>query len=880
MGNRAFSTSLTNFLIRVRGTIGPGTKLEVVELCLKIAQKVKAYPEILPAWFAPQHLLEEKGLLDEHEKFAGKTQKSDFPLFYLLVDEIHEEGDTGDFARTGLLYIIQSASDSVDLEQWLVESDLATTMASGLGALYGQLSRKLVLDYPQEELPLVLALSDYKLPNTNREVVSSSSPDFQIHMDTFLAHLMFWQDVLENCKSAEVKDTLLEHFQIIFLQQLLYPSLLESSDIDGGSSVAVLNTLRRILEALKHPSMIHLILHYLLALPNLPTEASKENGVSAARRRKSMDLATIIAHQEAEQSPSLWSLVDLIQASLQSSNQQTVVVTLQLLSTILRRHHRYSVITLFRTSLSRGTRKTIAAHEQEVQVLLTYAGEIGCEEDSNESYNNHVKDSMTTLESHPCSQTLILSRIDIDPLLPGADGSVPGAPPAVKAHTLRKDDSIAKTIFATFETFLTNPVDTNLGLTEVVVDLLSCGHLNLDGWLLPDPSKYEYDKDDEDDEEIDNTPETRPLDPEFIRLQLARRARRRPKWPPPVLPPLFSHIETLLSQISTFRETIPRFDDLLQQRRKAFSIPADDSHATPVPTRPSLRSPQSRTRFSFDATAISGPRSRSASPTPSKSAFDSLAQRIFPTYGDSTPSRSSSPAARGRRSQELQRSSTGGNANATTAVPAAGRMRSPPTQLAASADVSGSSRGSSAASPLRGAGARGSVQYSDSMASTLVPGAWPGGPQDAIASQAAAFAEVDREILARRIPVLNTNDTATSAPLLSPTVDELDAAGGSRSRSRVRRESAEAEGGSGEEWRDTDDELDDDQTLLAPDGDEVDVSLDDDRDGKAAEEDNRSKTVSVSHILTNVVLLQEFLLELASLVQIRASMFKEVRFSC
>lgn len=28
-----------------------------------------------------------------------------------------------------------------DLEQWIVESDLATLMASGLGALYSQLSR-------------------------------------------------------------------------------------------------------------------------------------------------------------------------------------------------------------------------------------------------------------------------------------------------------------------------------------------------------------------------------------------------------------------------------------------------------------------------------------------------------------------------------------------------------------------------------------------------------------------------------------------------------------------------------------------------------------------------------------------------------------------
>lgn len=221
LGNKTFSESLMNLLIKIKGAIGPSTKVEVVELALKIAQKLKAYPEILPAWFAPKVLASGEGYIDEHEKFAGKTQKEDFPLFYLLIDEIHEEGDTGDFARTGLLYIIQSASDALALEQWLVESDLATTMASGLGALYGQLSRKLVIDYPADDLPLILALSDYRPPVTSREVVSSASPDFQIHIETFLAHLVFWQDVLENCKSSEVKDTLLEHFQVIFLQQLL-----------------------------------------------------------------------------------------------------------------------------------------------------------------------------------------------------------------------------------------------------------------------------------------------------------------------------------------------------------------------------------------------------------------------------------------------------------------------------------------------------------------------------------------------------------------------------------------------------------------------------------------------------------------------------------
>jgi hypothetical protein len=223
--NDAFSKSLMNLLIRITGAnsirLTSETESEVVELSFNITTKIRLDPDILPAWFTAQIREDNSDGQDAHEKFTGKTHKEDFPLFYLLIDYIHHEGRVGDFARTGLLYIIEAASNSVDLEQWIVESDLATLMATGLGALYSQLSRKLVIDYPLGELPPILALSDYQHPVETTEIVSSASPDFQSHMETFLSHLVFWQDVLNHCKSVEVKQTLLEHFQVIFLQQLL-----------------------------------------------------------------------------------------------------------------------------------------------------------------------------------------------------------------------------------------------------------------------------------------------------------------------------------------------------------------------------------------------------------------------------------------------------------------------------------------------------------------------------------------------------------------------------------------------------------------------------------------------------------------------------------
>lgn len=226
--NPTFSASLTNLLVRITGVnsvrLGLDTESRVVELAFNITTKIRLDPDILPAWFKTHEAGQQHGekSKDSRERFAGRTQKADFPLFYILMDYIHHEGKVGDFARTGLLYIIEAASSSTSLEQWIVESDLSTLMATGLGALYSQLSRKLVIDHLPHDLPPILAFSDYQHPASDYEIISSCSPEFQSHLETFLSHLLFWQDVLNHCKSVEVRSTLLEHFQVIFLQQLLY----------------------------------------------------------------------------------------------------------------------------------------------------------------------------------------------------------------------------------------------------------------------------------------------------------------------------------------------------------------------------------------------------------------------------------------------------------------------------------------------------------------------------------------------------------------------------------------------------------------------------------------------------------------------------------
>ncbi|CAK7205674.1 hypothetical protein SEUCBS139899_008453 [Sporothrix eucalyptigena] len=876
--SETFAANLTNLFVRITGAnsihLDVETETKVVELAFNITTKIRLRPEILPAWFKsrreqqqPKHPAESYGQ-DEaqekesegHERFKGKTQRKDFPLFYILMDYIHSEGKVGDFARTGLLYIIESASaaSSDSLEQWIVESDLSTLMATGLGALYSQLSRKLVIDHPPNDLPPILALSDYEHPRPAFGVVSSCSSDFQVQLETFLSHLLFWQDVLNHCRSVEVKSTLLEHFQVIFLQQLLYPSLLESSDIDGGSSVAVLTYLRRIIESLDHPDMINLILHYLLALPdstNVAEQSVAKNAVSAARKRKSMDLATMMAEKvDIAATPILFNLVDLILACLKSHSQQTIYVTLQLVSTILRRHHRYAVTTLIRTGPVSGvdSHRTIGAHQQDVEFFMAIAGVVGGQDNFDEVYDGILRDVVVRLESHPCTLKLIAPKVSTNNHdLPAIPDSLPGAPRDVPAHTIRPDDPLLATILDRLETFFVNPVDTNLSTTEAILDLGTCGFVSLEGWVLRHPDSYRLNDEASPPSPVEDNPA---LDGDGEAAAAARAAsimelcRRSPKWTS--LPRLLTVLQTLADQVAVYRQTIPRFDELLQQRREAFQT----ADSPPLPTLPPRNrgTPGNGSNTGLDY--MNADDARSGSPA-RPSVLENFAQRLLSELG--TPSRSVSP--RGRKDSSRGPFSTpiggGGSSSSNTSAMSGGYGLATPTSTKPipiapkefPMDIDTPSKGSTVVARSFSPGSQRGVVSS-----------WDGrdardGRDVLVASQMAAFQAVDRKILARRVGIPVTQKPITPIPLHfdKPSLPLSDATNGKPGHDEPRETKPENSevGGS---------------TLPSESGDSA----------LSPEE----ITATVSHVLTNTIILQSFLFELAALLQARAGLFDEVRF--
>ncbi|PWW77502.1 hypothetical protein C7212DRAFT_277442 [Tuber magnatum] len=608
-----FSQCLIKFLRKTSQKSHRSFEGEYVELLFSIAQKIRLSRNILPAWFTTR--ADDEGgrdyeSLGPQQKFAGITNKDDFPLFYLLIDYVHHEGRVGDFARTGLLYIIEAASSSGDLEKWIVESDLATLMASGLGALYSQLGRKLAVNYPTADPPTILVLSDYSSCPLAFGAESSTSEDFQTHLETFLSYLIFWQDVLEHCRSAEVKQTLLDHFQVLFLQQLLYPSLLESSDLDGGSSVAVLTYVRVVLDTLEHPDIIHLILSYLMALPDETKAASAPSSPSVAKRRRSLDLLNKVTEMDDKPSPDLFNLVDLVLTSLKSKSQQTVSATLKLISTILRKHHPYTISTLLKVvPVPADTRsRTVGAHNKEMELFFSLVGDISEDGDVSEGYGEHLKDILGLLESHPCSMRVLGLKNSV--FTRGAEDATELENQKFRdmyTHTILPNDPLLRSIVDLLENFFSNTVETNLTLTAVIVDLATCSFMRPEGWLLFDPTSYEFDNSDDDGDEWDQLEDAESelthimedSDEQAYRRREKKRANdlkwanRQPRWAN--APPILQAVEGLVSQVQAYRRVIPDLDDKLSERRRAFQF-ADElndallSSPLPQPTLP-IRNP-------------------------------------------------------------------------------------------------------------------------------------------------------------------------------------------------------------------------------------------------------------------------------------------------
>lgn len=402
-------------------------------------------------------------------------------------------------------------------------------------------------------------------------------------MDSFISYLLFWQDTIDHCKSAEVNDTLLDHFQVLFLEQLLYPSLLESSDVAGGSTAAVLTYLCRILNSVYQGELVHRILHFLLA-----SAPPKEQMDMSASRRKSLTVLAALSSEAAQPPPSLFNLRDLALLGLQSSNRQTVLATLRLLTVVLQRHHPFARSLVHTIPNQPAQQRSIGAFNAELEQLVGQATALIDDPKLNESYENYIADATWVLESRLC--------------LPVTTGD--GAEAIPLPMQLQQDDPLVKSLFECLGTFFTNSVIVNLALTGVFISLASSHLFSLDGWVLVDPAQYDASVPDGTDDALDRI----------------RQAYQAPTWPPSADPTLTCAVQRLVDQVRQWQRDLPDFDVLIAARRKLLqqdgrALTQDRSRE---PSEPRAPTPADRTHPSFPGSPDPAA-SRGRSPLPSSS---------------------------------------------------------------------------------------------------------------------------------------------------------------------------------------------------------------------------------------------------------------------
>lgn len=781
---KTFADALLGFIGRISNKepllVSVDTEERIVEVFFAIASKLRLQPNLLPTWFRPIAIAEER-VVGPHTR----EDRDVFPLFYLTLNYVHHDGRVGDFARTGLLYIIESASHSEPLERWIVESDLATLMASGLGALYSQLSRKLVLSFPKDTVPGILSFSDTPRPKTPPDAEKTTSSDFQAQLATFLSYLIFWQDVLEHCGSGDIKCSLLDHFKFLFLQQLLYPSLMESSDADGGSSVAVLTYLRCIIESIDNPQLMHMTLQYLLAIPNIPEDGRESaRPATLARRRKSQTLITTLAHIGEKPMPDLFTLVDLVLTSLRSRNQQTVTATLRLVSVILHRGHQLAGSTLIKTQVSENLpMRTMGTHHRNTALLFSMAEDLMFHDDLREVYDGHLEDARTLLENHCCSPLLLPLPAKKEPtneLSPHFAERVN----SLRSHSIQPDDPFFGALVSLLENFLVNDIATNMALTQAFATLISCGNMRLEYWLLQEPADFDVHSRrttiSNDSLEESDRDDTIGFDNRTGNSKNKSKARKMSSPPEShavdhVTSPMFAALDSLVEQVATFRHDIQEFDVYLAERRHVFKVGdyieqdiADGSSAF-------SRKSEDSSRPTYN---LAGPATQ----------MGSISERLMFETSSGDISRSSSP-----RGRQLDEPSTPNLVGRLTHL-----------KISPSRSPSKMESRTFSPSPLRNA----SITYTPPKRIIT-----PMGPADAL-----------RQKL--KIKAKNHNDKNH--------IGEI----GSSETSSIRSGSVIADTQTAEEFKET----------------------------------------TISHLLTNIIILQEFILELAAIIQVRASLFGEIEF--
>ncbi|KIY70901.1 hypothetical protein CYLTODRAFT_487668 [Cylindrobasidium torrendii FP15055 ss-10] len=604
---------------------------DLVNLLCILCSRIRTYRELLMIFFHDKHwggsgrlfAVEEEDEGDEDadeekeymEKLGHKRDESssiassgkpeyEFLLFNYLLRFVHREGQIGDFARAGLLFLIDVAmsatkereadtqnegkdhrADPVSeaataLAEYILDGDFSQVLGAGLGAVYSLLPGKLyfprvMMSEREEEEDEPLVEGDYApgegpewgygAPGDKRaeDVEDATSPDVRARLDHFLKMLEFLEDVVrrnavgdsgtgeratatqqgggaqERTQGEGVQGQLVRAIlgavRTSFLENVLYPTILECSDADG-SAVAVMAYLDGMVRTVGHGQLGRVLLDFLMSeqdeddgerekerqLKEQKERAEREKMSKRERRKSSamtlLEMEAPATGRQTDYFTSLgrFTLQDLVLTNLKSGKQDAVGQALQLMHTLLEVHPAMCVDKML------SVERIPASVELDLGIpVLGLVGGVSSDSDEEDDDDylfggesrpkKHVPRMglpQTTYATHEREMGLYLALVSrVDPAHGPGDAFSTGyehylrdaltrmseamaagdeEEEATPPHKLNTADPVLKTLLAALGRFFANEPRTNVALTGVLAALAAHPRRSLAGWLTFD----------------------------------------------------------------------------------------------------------------------------------------------------------------------------------------------------------------------------------------------------------------------------------------------------------------------------------------------------------------------------------------------------------
>ena len=613
---------------------------------------------------------------------SHRRTECDFLLFNYLLRFVHREGKIGEFSRAGLLFLVDVAmspgeqrqpsegakSESEDmmstdpitdaaltLAEYILYGDFSEVLGAGLSAAYSLLPSKIefsrglegngngnnmtigpIGQLVQEEIEKLEL--EKKERNRVLGIENADDPDFKQRLNHFLKLMEFLQDVLKrNTKDNDIDlsapagtaivHSILDAVRRIFLENVLYPSILECSDSDG-SAVAVLSYIEIMLRTLHDGPLSDLIITFLVNENDEPRVSSRSqallnldqppcpqlvNHSAKYKRRKSSAMALLEMEVPDARKPTEYftttrfTLKDLLMSNLCSKSQATATTALQLIQTLTLRFPQLiaeRIFTVVHDSYVTNFPRPAPFHASSVNGSTE--DEPLCYPDTEKSYSppSHYEEVTftrhltTTYYIHEQEMNLYMNLISRvvpshsgDVFSTGYDYYLHDALLAIqnqlgfstegilaenlrmrrqRKHRLNLNDPILSRILDSLRSFFLNTPDYNIALTGFLAKLALDPDRSLTGWLTLslDDSRSEHTQN---ADPARNGDDDRSIDFK-IGESLVYETNVLPaaSMDENFRPVVYSIYQGLVNQLEHYRQIVDEFDRFLMERRQGL----------------------------------------------------------------------------------------------------------------------------------------------------------------------------------------------------------------------------------------------------------------------------------------------------------------------